>query len=281
MRASHSGYLVQTQSSCRTAGTWHRKRPPPLHTRAGGRLRWGQAWKHPRGTLMPPCCSDLTLVLQEQNKEAPAGNQPEAWPPSIAPPISRTKVVDTVHGACGRLSFDFLFKTGRGSAPLSWWTNLSPANSWFFGWMEPPLPLSVTLTLRKGFLLHYAFIRLVLDPKVMVWRRCGETKPTALFLNPVTTEKEQQKKEKLFRILRVCSGTLRTQPVHKWLHLKTSSLRFSHSSMRNMWFAKHEMESLSPDKINRRQSKTVVACAPCCLLLNKLGIPAEGIPDRC
>jgi len=157
----------------------------------------------------------------------------------------------------------------------------NPVNSWFRGWMEPPLPLSVTLTLRKGFLLHYAFIRLVLAPKVMVWRRCGKTKPTALFLNPVTTEKEQQKKEKLFRILRVCSGTLRTQPVHKWLDLKTSSLRFSHSSMRNMWFAKHEMESLSPDKINRRQSKTVAACAPCCLLLNKLGIPAEGIPDRC
>lgn len=38
------------------------------------------------------------------------------------------------------------------------------------------------------------------------------------------------------------------------------------------------MESLSPDKINRRQSKTVAAGAPCCLLLNKLGIPAEGIP---
>ena len=42
--------------------------------------------RHPRGSLMPSCCSDLTLVHQEPKREAPAKNKPEAWPPSIAQP---------------------------------------------------------------------------------------------------------------------------------------------------------------------------------------------------
>lgn len=141
-----------------------------------------------------------------------------------------------------------LLKRGRGNAPLLWWTGepiIAVQAELVWGCTELPL-FSVTLTLRKGFPLRSARVRLVFSPKVIIWRRWGE-KP-----EPCESGKKQQKKEKTYHILRVHSGALRTQPVRKWLHLKTSSMQFSHSSTRNMRFAKRKMESLSPDKIESK-----------------------------
>lgn len=137
-------------------------------------------------------------------------------------------------------------------------------------------PCAATLMIRKGFPLHYAFISLLLTPKVMLGRRWGEKSHCAI-LKLSEYGKEQQKEGKVVYILRVCAGALRPQPVHKRLHLKTSSLQFSHSSMRNMGFATHEMESLRPDKI---EGKSKLAACASCVLLNKFGLPVEGIPEE-
>lgn len=57
--------------------------PPPTPVLAADCKGTGHE-RHPLGSLMPSCCSDLTLVHQERNREAPAKSKPEAWPPSIA-----------------------------------------------------------------------------------------------------------------------------------------------------------------------------------------------------
>lgn len=185
--------------------------------------------------------------------------------------------MDTFHRAAAHALLIPLLKTGRGNVPLlgehitATHTELALR---VHGAAQPPC--AATLMIRKGFPLHYAFISLVLTPKVMLGRRWGDKSHCAI-LKLGEYGKEQQKEGKVVYILRVCAGALSPQPVHKRLHLKTSSLPFSHSSMRNVGFATHEMESLRPDKIEGKSK--LPACASR-VLLNKFGLPVEDIPER-
>lgn len=75
------GTSLQRQNPRGTQGThWTQKTLPVHHHSAGCRLLWARHERQPRDPLMPSSCSDLTLVHQELNKEAPAKNSQNPGP---------------------------------------------------------------------------------------------------------------------------------------------------------------------------------------------------------